>query len=216
MKENYEEQLLENSNANLDAVEHNEDLKEINNETGDIEFSGSSTKKFKSVEALSKAYENLEKEFTKKCQKLNELISENNTQVLPQYKKEDWLVKVSNFIAENKHAKDYTKQIADILLQDETLAKKEDALSIAYSKVLNENFKTKEELAEDEDFLNQFVYKNEKIKNKIIEDYLLDVNKNQSVPLISMVRGTSSVSSPKFMPKSLKEAGRFAEQILKK
>lgn len=210
-----EEQLLENQNANLDAVEHNDNV-EVENNMGKTEFSGSSTKKFKNVEALSKAYENLEKEFTKKCQKLNELISENNKEELPQYKREDWLQKVSNFIAENKFAKDYTKQIADILLEDESLAKKEDALSLAYSKVLNNNLKTKEELVEDEDFLNQFVYKNEKIKNKIIEEYLLEINNNQSVPLISNLRGTSSVSSPKFKPRNLKEAGRFAEQILKK
>ena len=210
-----EEQLLENPVANLDAVEHNDNIG-VEDNLGKCEFSGSSTKKFKTVEALSKAYENLEKEFTKKCQKLNELISENNKIELPQYKREDWLQKVSNFIAENKFAKDYTKQIADILLEDESLAKKEDALSLAYSKVLNSNLKTKEELVEDEDFLNQFVYKNEKIKNKIIEDYLFEINNNQSIPLISNLRGTSSVSSPKFKPKSLKEAGRFAEQILKK
>ncbi|MBE5745761.1 MAG: hypothetical protein E7359_00525 [Clostridiales bacterium] len=214
--EKNEEQLLENQNANLNAVEHSETINVENIEPSKNEFSGSSTKKFKSVEALSKAYENLEREFTKKCQKLNELMSENNTEVLPQYKKEDWLVKVSNFIAENKFAKDYTKQIADVLLEDEALAKKEDALSLAYSKVLNDNFKTKEELAEDEDFLNQFVYKNEKIKTKIIEDYLLEINNNQTVPLLSKVKGTSSVSSPKFIPKSLKEASRYAEQILKK
>lgn len=216
MIKEYEEQLNENQDANLDAVEQNKAEGKANEETGKFEFSSSSTKKFKSVEALKTAYENLEKEFTKKCQKLNELISENNKQELPQYKREDWLVKVSNFIADNKHAKDYTKQIADVLLGDENLAKKEDALTLAYSKVLNENLKTKEELAEDEEFLNQFVYNNEKIKNKIIDNYLQDINNNQTIPLITSVRGTTSVSSPKFMPKSLKEAGRYAEQILKK
>ena len=210
MEQNYEEQLLENSSANLDAVEHNNEI------SGEKEFSGSSLKKFKTVEALSKAYENLEKEFTKKCQKLNELICENNKEELPQYKQEDWLNKVSKFIAENKNAKNYTKEIADVLINDETLAKKEDALTLAYSKVLDENFKTKEELINDSNFLNEYVFNNEQIKNKIIEDYINNLNNNKSVPLIASLNGTSSVSSPKFMPKSLTEAGRYAEQILRK
>ena len=207
---NNEEQLLENLDANLDAVAHEEI------EPGEKEFSGSSSKKFKTVEALEKAYENLEKEFTKKCQKLNELLSENNKEVLPQYKQEDWLNKVSKFIAENKNAKNYTKEIADILVRDEELAKKEDALSLAYSKVLDENYKTKEELINDSDFLNEFVFNNDQIKNKIIEDYINNLSNNNTVSLMSTTSGTSSVSSPKFMPKNLKEAGRYAEQILRK
>ena len=210
--ENNEEQLNKNFDANLIAVEQNEtEIKPSENE-----FLGSSIKKFKTVEALEKAYENLEKEFTKKCQKLNELLSENSKKELPQYKREDWLNKVSSFIANNKHAGSYTKQMAEILEKDEELSKKEDALSIAYSKVLDDNFKTPEELAVDEEFLNKFVYGSEKIKNKIIEDYLLEVSSNSSVPLISNFRGTTSVSSPRFVPKSLTEAGRYAEQILRK
>lgn len=211
--EKNEEQLIENEDVNLNAVEHNEE--NISTNSGNLTFSGSSTQKFKSVEALSKAYENLEKEFTKKCQALNSLKCDNNEK-LPQYTREDWLQKVGEFINAHKYAKDYTKQIAEILTSDEELAKKDDALGLAYSMVLENNFKSKEELVNDEEFLNEFVFSSEKIKEKIIEEYLQNITQNKTVPLISNVRGSASVPSPKFQPKSLKEASLYAQQILRK
>lgn len=214
MDKNNEEQL-ENNDVNLVAVEQKNE--EMNKDL----VSGSS--KFKSTEELLKAYENLEKEFTKKCQKLSAICGDNKTEkedktddVLPQYKKEDWLKKTGEFLANNENAKNYVKQIAEILINDEDLAKKEDALELAYSRVLKQNFVPKEQLLDDEEFLNEFVYKNEKIKNKIIEDYLLNLQMNKNVPLIANGCGSTSVSSPKFKAKDLSEAGKFAMHILKK
>lgn len=217
MIENNEEQLLGND-VNLDAGTQNENIE--NEKLNKDLLTGSS--KFKSTEELLKAYENLEKEFTKKCQKLSALSGDNKTDanknetVLPQYEREDWLKKTSKFLAENENAKNYVKQIAEILMADEDLAKKEDALELAYSKVLKQNFVTKEQLASDEDFLNEFVYKNEKIKNTIIKNYLLDIQSGKEVPLIGGGLGTNSVLSSKFSPKDLTEAGKFALHILKK
>ncbi len=218
MNENNEEQLMGND-ANQECGTQNE-----NNEIASKELPIGSSK-FKSTEELLKAYENLEKEFTKKCQKLSALSGDNKTdankknnesEVLPQYEREDWLKKTSKFLAENENAKNYVKQIAEILIEDEDLAKKEDALELAYSKVLKQNFVTKEQLASDEDFLNEFVYGNEKIKDKIIKDYLLELQNGKNVPLISGGLGTNSVLSSKFAPKDLNEAGKFALHILKK
>jgi len=215
--ENFEEQLSKNENASLNAVEHqNETIEVLDNQSSNLSFSGSSTKKFKSVEALEKAYENLEKEFTKKCQALNSLKSENDKEKSPQYTREDWLQKVGEFLEKHQLAKNYTKQIAEVLTNNEELSKKEDALSLAYSMVLENNFKTKEELMQDETFLNEYVFGSEKIKNKIIEEYLQNISSSKTVPLISNVRGAGSVPSPKYQPKSLREASLYAQQILRK
>lgn len=212
-----EEQLDTNIDVNLNAGEHK------NIETDKEMLEGSSLlNKFKTVGALCKAYENLEKEFTKKCQKLSELKCENDaldktkTDVLPQNTNENWLNKVSNFLSENQNAKNYMEEITNILSEDENLAKKEDALELAYSKVLKKNFKTKEELANDDEFLEKYIYSSDAVKNKIIEDYLLKLENNKTIPLISSVRGSMSITSPKFTPKNLKDAGRYAENILKK
>lgn len=217
MEEKIEEQLNINDDVNLDAVE------QINKEMDKNSLESSSLlNKFKTVDALCKAYENLEKEFTKKCQKLKSMECENNAKdlngddVLPQEQKESWLNKMSSFLSENENAKKYVSEITDILLKDENLAKKDDALELAYSKILKQNFKTKEELASDDEFLNDYIYTNDNIKNKILQEYLLKLEDNKTIPLISSVRGSSSISSPKFLPKNLKDAGRYAENILKK
>ena len=204
-----EEQLNEEKVVSLDAVEHNE-------KSDENLQSSSILNKFKTIDALSKAYENLEKEFTKKCQKLKSLESENNENSLPQYKQQNWLSKVSEFLKANENAKNYVNEIAEILSNDENLAKKEDALELAYSKVLKKNFKTKEELVKDKDFLENYIYSNDEIKNNIIEEYLLNLNNNKTIPLISSTRGSLSVCSPKFRPKDLKEAMMYAEKIMKK
>ncbi|MGN1208336.1 MAG: hypothetical protein ACI4TI_02605 [Christensenellales bacterium] len=217
MIENGGEQPI-SDDVNLEAGSGDEKKEELNKDL----LVGSS--KFKSTEELLKAYENLEKEFTKKCQKLSALSGDNKTtdaekkdeEVLPQYKREDWLKKTGEFLANNENAKNYVKQIAEILISDENLAKKEDALELAYSKVMKENFIPKEQLLVNEDFLNEFVYNNEKIKNKIIEDFLLNLKNEKDVPLISSAFGSGVVSSPKFRPKDLTEAGKFAMHILKK
>jgi len=207
-----EEQLNFSQNANLIAVE--QPVGDTPILSGESMLNSSS--KFKSVEALEKAYENLEKEFTKKCQALNKLLSDNNEKALPQYSKENWLEKVGEFIKEHPLATSYSKQIAEVLTENEELSTKEDALSLAYSKVLENNFKTKEELVKDQEFLNEFVFSNENIKTKIIEEYLNNITSSKTVPLISNTSGTSSISSPKFKPKNLKEASLYATQILKK
>lgn len=215
MEERLEEQLDKNC-VDLVAVEQNEKENDLNRNL----VSGSS--KFKSTEELLKAYENLEKEFTKKCQQLSAIKGDNKTEkdenfekVLPQTK-EDWLKKTSEFLKENENAKNYVQQITDMLVEDEDLAKKEDALELAYSRVLKQNFKTKEQLASDEEFLNEYVFNNENIKNKIIEKYLFELQSGKNVPLIASTAGSMSVSSPKFKAKDLSEAGKFALHILKK
>ncbi len=205
MNEKKEEQLILDD-VSLDAVEHSE----ICDENSTI---GSS--KFKSTEELLKAYENLEKEFTKKCQKLSALCCDNK-ESLPQQKNENWLEKMNEFLEKNEQAKGYVKQITEILARDENLAKKDDALDVAYSMVLRENLFTKEQLANDEKFLEEFVYDNEKVKERILRDFVLSLKNNQNVPLIGSDRGSLSVSSPKYKPKDLKEAGLFAQHILKK
>ena len=216
MEEKFEEQLNSNKGVNLDAGTQ----KNISDQPA---LEGSSLlNKFKTIDALCNAYENLEKEFTKKCQRLNELASENDAfkkekqEALPLSTNENWLNKVGNFLSENENAKDYMEEITSILKEDENLAKKEDALELAYSKILKRNFKTKEQLACDEEFLENYIYSSDAIKNKIIQDYVTDLEKKKTIPLISSVRGSLSISSPKFTPKNLKDAGRYAENILKK
>ena len=220
------ENILEEQPKNQENVapvveEPNKEVKEKVSDEQNLESMGSSTKKFKSVEALTLAYENLEKEFTKKCQMLSALqakqVCDNNSEeLLPQYEKSDWFDKVTSFLNENELAKNYTKEISEVLINDSGIAKDKNALKLAFFEVLKKNYKTEKDLIESEDFLKDYVYSNEKIKTTIIENYLNNLSLNKTIPLISNVNGTNGLLAGKYKPKSIADAGRVAENIFKK
>jgi hypothetical protein len=71
--------------------------------------------KFKSVEDLEKAYLALQKEFTRRCQRLSKLEKELKDSVEREETPEEWKGKVDKFFNENPHAKPFRfKQLSCI------------------------------------------------------------------------------------------------------
>src|SRR5574344_1951656 len=153
--------------------------------------SGSLQGKFKTVESMQKAYENLEKEFTKKCQRVKELEkAETENITIPEYAKEDWQEKVENFFETNSNAKIYASEISDVL-------------------------KTDEELIKDENFLNNYILQNSEVKEKVFQEYLTNLLNKKSVPLMMQNKGSNFTVVASSKPKSLKEAKKFVEALIK-
>ena len=168
--------------------------------------------KFKDVESLLKAYNNLQSEFTKKCQSLNELKKQSdNVEKTPQYDKDNWQEQVDEFLKNHPTAKNHTKAIADMLASDKNTALSSISLESAYSKVLeDENKKLTFLLSDEKHIINAIT---PKMKEKIVSEYLKEVN--NSMPfLISSKGGTNVVSSHK-RPIDMREAGEMAKQIFK-
>lgn len=178
--------------------------------------SGSPSKKFKTVDSLLKAYESLEKEFTKKCQLVKELENSkagDNTEKVPQYALQDWQSKVSEFFMQNPKAKQYVDEISNILSSDKDIAIANNSLEQAYLQVLKNNFKSKEELIADQEFVNQYILTNEKIKQTIIQEYLNQVQNRKTAPLFS--GGGNSAVTSKQKPVSINQAGELAKALFK-
>ena len=53
-----------------------------------------SISKFKDTDELLRAYQSLEKEFTKKCQQLSEITKERQQDVIPAYQNQNWQERV--------------------------------------------------------------------------------------------------------------------------
>ncbi len=172
--------------------------------------------KFKDADALFNAYNNLEAEFTKKCQRIKELETgstiNDEEQDKPQYMREGWQDKVTAFMSENPDAREYVSEMAKVITEDENIAKSQDCLNLAYTKVLKSAFKSPAELMEDQKFLDEFVYKNKDVRNKIVSDYLK--NLNPQAPEVLGNGGEMFVAPPK-RPSTLQEAGAMAEKLLK-
>lgn len=180
---------------------------------------GSPIKKFKSVEALNDAYENLEKSFTQKCQKVKELTDKletlDNVQKTPEFKKDDWETKVANFFSSHPEAKEYATEISKVLESDEKIACSENSLQSALTKVLAEKYVPYSSLIKDEKFLDSYVYSNNEISEKIINNYLQNIEDKRAMPLVSSVSGSGTFASPIKKPKTLDDAGRMAEAYFK-
>ena len=164
--------------------------------------------KFKDVESLLKAYNSLEAEFTKKSQKLASIESENaKTQselnkIAEQEKKVEELVSKFNFV------KPFTSALKESLQQSEDADLNEVAL-----RIISNTYKTAEEYSHDDEFLNNYIFSNQEIKDKIVKDYLSKITQNSP---IKVQNGASSISlTPPKVPKNLKEAGSLAKSIIK-
>ena len=183
--------------------------------------SGSLMEKFKTVDALQKAYANLEKEFTIKCQKVKELSEklENSDkvteEVIPEYQGENWEERVATFFAEKPEAKNYVAEISEVLSTDEEIARGKNSLENALTKVLASKFEPYSSLIQNEKFLNEYVYSNKEISDKIINNYLENISKEKSLPLMSSSSGVGTFSSPIAKPKTIGEAGKLAEEYFK-
>ena len=128
-------------------------------ETAEAEQEGNAAAalgKFKDVQALMKAYSDLEAEFTRRSQRLKELEKENKAPALPDGEKA--------------------------------------------------------EPSQSEDELLSAALKSERVKDAVIGEYLKGVSGRKGVPLFS---GGGGVAAPRIAPKTLKEAGRLAQEFLK-
>jgi len=174
--------------------------------------------KFRDSEALLKAYNSLQAEFTRKSQRLKELENKEDSDKAeapdssPVYLSADWQKQVQEFIIKNPIGEKYREEIAGEIMKDEALARDKQCLKIALDRVLASKYRQPEELLGDENFINNFVTNNEKVREKIIGEYLESLNLHKSPDVIKK-KGDIPLS-PVTRPKTIKEAGEMAAKLL--
>ena len=154
---------------------------------------------FSSVEELASAYESLKTAY-------DELVESQK----PECEKGSWQEEIDTFLTKHPEAKNYAGEIGKILVEDADVRESKNSLESAYMKILSHR-KTPEELVEDEDFLEKFIYVSDKVRDKIIASYLSELNTN--VPGVMTKGGETFITPPK-SPKNLKEAMNLAEKLL--
>ncbi len=177
--------------------------------------------KFANSDELLKAYNHLEAEFTKKCQQLKE--TERRSEPSPEpstaegsaplYEKEDWEERVAAFLGKYPMAEEYANEIGAILLEDKDLAGREDCLDVALGRAVAKNYKKPESIVEDEAFLEKYVYRNDKIRNKVIQEYLEGLSPLVGAPR-TLPHGGAAAIIPPTRPSSIEEAGAMAEKLI--
>lgn len=188
---------------------------------GAVQESGSPLGKFKDSNSLLGAYNELQSEFTRKCQKLSEVqkkldVIENSQSgnVSKDYDEYAWSNKLDDFLKEHQNANTLVEEITNEIINDDNLKNSEEALDKAYLRVMEKKFVSQENLSKDQEFLDKYIYSNDAIKNKIIKDYVDSLQTIKSPVTISTGGHYGSVAqSPKF--NSLDDASRFVENMFK-
>lgn len=167
--------------------------------------------KFKSVQALLDAYNNLEVQFTKKCQMLSDLQKdkvnlqgenqkiEENDEKNQEIDEKNVEKELNSFLEKNSEALNYSQEINSRLNENLNPYEK------AWASVVLSHFKN-EQNKEDDPIINQYILDDENVKNKIIKSYLEELESSKPPIVISSLAGESVSSVKSDAPKTLAEA----------
>ena len=217
---NLEPNIIEHDKNSLKNIENTLNNSNIKEKTGEQPLpDGSPLGKFKDVESLKNAYENLEKEFTRKSQLLSSLQKQEEMQGASTnnlFDKKEWKGYVENFLQENPRAKEYAKELSNLILQDKVIAESQNPLHNAWLKFLEQQLVNNQNYLESETNFNQ-VLKNNKVRDAVIKDYLKQVNSTKpNVPtFINSNNGVNFENQIKSAT-TLEEAKELAKKIFSK
>ena len=158
--------------------------------------------KFKTPEELLHAYGELEKEFTRRSQRLKELENARNE---PFKSDDDWKNAVDKFFEETPSAKVFAKDIANEIIAHPELKQDKNCLNVALTRTLVSKFRTPEQLMSDGQFLKDYVLCSKEVKDAVIKEYLQGIKAGEP-PFVLGGGGLQFASSPK-PPKTIEEAG---------
>jgi len=175
---------------------------------------GSTYGKFKSKEALLEAYNNLQSEFTKKCQALAKMQNIDNVST-PSVLQEGFDEKINQFVDQYPEAKDYVEDIKELIKNDKNVANSENPIFVAWTNIATTNFKSPKNLILDNEFLENYIFSNKSIKEQIVKNFINELSRTTSPKVMGEDIGAKSPLTPSSKPKTLQEAGRIAVEMLK-
>lgn len=164
------------------------------NNTLDNEKTEISYGKFKSAQSLLEGYQQLEKEFTKKCQAMKEL--ENQAVINPQV--------IEKMLNINPKLTSLADELKSATNTEEFCQKLAEQLVGRINEPCN--------IIKDEEFLNNYVYSNSEIVGRVIADYLDSLATIKAPQTLS--KGGSSYVSPTYRPHTIAEAGNMARKFI--
>lgn len=171
---------------------------------------GSTLGKFKDAKTLLDAYNSLQAEFTKKCQKLAELQRNNTNNAI--FNNNGSIENNLNDITDNDK---YKKEITEILANDSEISNLPNKYHVAM-KIITESERKAVENLNNQEFLDKYIINNSQVSDTIISKYLSNLNNISSAPKVLSGSASNVYFTPKDnTPKTLKEAGEIFSKMLK-
>lgn len=196
--------------AQQSEVKENTEGSQIEVTTGDKSEAenGETIGKFKDVNALLEAYNNLEKEFTKKCQRLSALEKDKVKEDETLKKQVD--EKLSLFLSSNGEASAYKDELLAKVNENDSLKRMDDPFGYVWAEMVFD--KIKNQKLTDESVKN-YILSNENIKNAVIENYINQLAENKS-PVIISSKGNRVATVATQNPSNLNDAKKYLIDLL--
>lgn len=163
--------------------------------------------KFKDAEALLEAYNNLEKEFTKKCQRLSALERDKALEDKENEEKLD--EKLSKFLLSNGEATKYSEELKEKVKNDDSLKKMDDPFSFAWAEMVFNQIRGNK----SDEAVKNYILSNDDLKNAVIENYVNQLAENKS-PIIISAKGNRVAEVATQKPSTLEEAKNLLFDLL--
>ncbi len=162
--------------------------------------------KFKNAQALYDAYNNLQAEFTKKCQRLSELEKDKSLEQTQEKKDE----RLQAFLSSNSDAQNYKEEFSSFLEKEQNAI---GSLDGAWAKFVLSKLSTNEDNYTSEQIVNKYIFQDENVRNKIIENYIKELNHNKPPVIMSKQSGTAVAEQTPATPTTLVEAKKLVEDM---
>ena len=206
MEENREQPTMEPANV-INITEEESAVSEVGSQ--------GTYGKFKSAEKLLEAYNNLESEFTKKCQLLSELQKDKrqeessapSTQTETQTSQQNEDDQFSAFLLANEMAKPFEEEIKEKVSSTNQLSPYE----VAWAKVVLGHLNAEQKTSDP--IVNNYVLSDENVRKKVIQEYLSDLAKHKPPQVISSAGGERVSSISPDTPTSLSEAKEMVRRM---
>ena len=163
--------------------------------------------KFNDYDKLLSSYNSLEKEFTKKCQELSDVKKQSGTSSNEPPQQQT----LEEFLVQFPDAETFKEQISQAI-NNPQYGNSADAYARSYFDLLRQNYVSKETLAQDDNFLQQYVLSNKDVVAKLLQK--VEPTTAPVPTVISGNAGAMSVTLPT-RPKTIAEASKLAQEFFK-
>lgn len=162
--------------------------------------------KFKSSEALLEAYNSLQAEFTKKCQRLSELEKEKTNEQSQEQQDE----RLRAFLSQNQDALACKEEFSLFAQKEQTDSSSLDGV---WAKFVLSKLSTDSENYSSDPIAIKYIFRDENVRNKIIENYIKELNSSKPPVVMSKQSGQVVAEQKPVTPTSLKDAKRLVEEM---
>ena len=225
--ENLEEVVCrEEGREGLQTEKQEENQKE---KQGNLKKEEGSLGKFKDVESLLNAYNNLQAEFTRKSQKLSEYESKLQAMNAPKNLAEassmafEFLTKSDKenvkvgFDEANQNIVTHVQELEESAETNQIILNNPNGVGLettVKTKEKNLTESNKEEILQNREFVQEFIEQNQELRDSIVISYLESILENNAPKVISKNYGSGGVAlSEPPKPKNLDDAKQILSQM---